>query len=347
MNLHEGILAVRSSAAMSRLDHVHNIRIRGDNAFAAIDRLFTRDLYLRDGQMIHGLLLDEAAHVFADCYLASDDEEFFLLAEGPERHELLDYLRRHSAAFDDVEILDAGDGHRLIGLDGPYAWEVLARLVGQEVVGLPYLTFFFFEDLLCCRAGKTGEFGYVIIAPEEAAEGTWGRLADAGRELDVAEVTLDVLDHCALENWFFNVRAEGRRPVMPLELQLQWRVSRRKQYVGSDALRERRQARVARRLTCLLSDSPIEVEDVVRYGAEELGQVVNAGFSPVRDDWVALALLDTAYAYPGIDDFRVGTEGIRARSVSPPVVNNRSLYVNPQVHSYATRHETDFPSLKR
>ncbi len=347
MNLRDGILAVRSSAAMSRLHHVHMVRIRGGGAFDAIDRIFTRDLYLRDGQMIHGLLLDEEARVFADCYLASDDQEFFLLGEGPDKHELLDYLRRHAATFADVEILDAGEGHRLIGLDGPYAWELLARLVGQEVVGLPYLTFFFFEELLCCRAGKTGEFGYVIIAPEHTADDTWERLANAGGDLRVAEVTLDVLDHCALESWFFNVRAEGRRPVTPLELQLQWRISRRKEYVGSSSLQERRKSPVAQRLTCLVSDSPIQVDDVVRHGAAVVGQVVNAGFSPVRDDWVTLALLDTEYAYPGIADFRVGTEEIRARSVSPPVVNNRSLYVNPQVHSYATRHETDFPALRR
>ncbi len=346
MNLRDGILTVRSSAAMSRLHHVHTVRVRGEGAFHAIDRMFTRDLYLRDGQMIHGLLLDEEGRVFADCYLASDEEEFFLLAEGPDKLELLDYLRRHAAPFA-VEIVDAGEGHRLIGLDGPYAWELLARLVGQEVVGLPYLTFFYFQDLLCCRAGKTGEFGYVIIAPEHAAQGTWERLADAGRDLDVAEVTLDVLDHCALESWFFNVRAEGRRRVAPLEFQLQWRISRRKEYVGSGALRERRKAPLAQRLTCLVSHAPMHVDDVVRHRAAELGPIVNAGYSPIRDDWVALALLDAEYAYPGIDDFAVGTETISARSVSPPVVNNRSLYVNPQVHSYATRHETDFPTLRR
>jgi glycine cleavage system aminomethyltransferase T len=347
MNLRDGILTVRSSVAMSRLQHVHLARIRGKHAFDALDSIFTRDLYLRDGQMLHGLLLDEEARVFADCYVASDDDEFFLLAEGPDKHQLLDYLRRHVGAFDDVEILDAGESHRLIGLDGPYAWELLAKLVGQEVVGLPYLTFFFFEDLLCCRAGKTGEYGYVIIVPEHAVDGTWARLADAGRDLDVVEVTLDVLDHCALENWFFNVRAEGRRPVMPLELQLQWRISGRKEFVGSEALREHRKVPVTRRLTCLVSDSPMQVDDVVRHGGADLGQIVSAGFSPVRDDWVALALLDAEYAYPGIGDFRVGMETAIARSVSPPVINNRSLYVNPQVHSYATRHETDFPALKR
>lgn len=346
MNLRDGILTVRSSAALSRLRHVHIVRIRGNGAFDAMDHTFTRDLYLRDGQLLHGLLLDEEARVFADCYLASDDGEFFLLAEGPPKPDLLDYLRRHSGAFNNVEI-DASEGHSLIGLDGPYAWELLARLVGQEVVGLPYLTFFFFEDLLCCRVGKTGEYGYVIVVPEQAAEGIWERLVSAGRDLDVAEVTLDVLDHCALEGWFFNVRAEGRRPVTPLELQLQWRLTRRKQFVGSGALQERRKTPVTRRLTCLVSDSPMQVDDVVQHGAAELGQIVNAGFSPVREDWVALALLNMEYAYPGIADFQVGTGKVRARSVSPPVINNRSLYVNPQVHTYATRHETDFPGLKR
>jgi hypothetical protein len=76
-----------------------------------------------------------------------------------------------------------------------------------------------------------------------------------------------------------------------------------------------------------------------------VGTVLHAGPLTVRSGWVALALMDVEYAYPGIPDLHVGAEGASARSVTPPVVNNRSLYVNPQVHSYASRHDDDFPPL--
>ena len=341
----EQLLTVRSSVALSRLEHVHYIRISGDGAYDAMDRVFPRELYLRDGQLSQGLLLDDEARVFADCYLGSDEDEFFLLAEGPGASELVEYLRRHSSEIDDVEIADAGETHAIVGLDGPYAWELMARLVGQEVIGLPYLTFFHFDHFMCYRAGKTGEYGYGLVVAREELEAVWEKVAELGRSLDVREVGLDVLDCCALENWFFNVRAEGRRAVTPLELQLQWRVSRQKEYVGSEALTRRRAKGIRQRLTYVLSDEPMNVDDTVHCDGEPIGEIVNADFSPIREDWVGLALLDIEYAFPGIATLRIGTESTPARTVSPPVINNRSLYVNPQVHSYVSREEDGFAPL--
>ena len=345
MDLPELVPALRSSVALSRLDHVRYLRVRGDGAHQAIDRVFPRRLYLRDGQLVQSVLLDDQASVFADCYLGSDQDEFFLLAEGPGPDELVEHLQRHSEGIDDVEIVNEGETHALIGVDGPYAWELIARLVGQEVIGLPYQTFFHFDQLICCRAGKTGEYGYAIIVAREHAEAVRGELADLGRPLDVAEAGLEALDLCALENWFFNIRGEGHRDLTPLELQLQWRVSRRKSYVGSEALQRRREQGVGRRVTSVASDAPIEVGDVVSCDGVTVGEIVNAAFSPLREDWVGLALLDMEYAFPDITTLRIAEAATAVRSVSPPFINNRSLYVNPQVHSYASRHEDDFPPV--
>ena len=345
MDTADGVRAVRNSVTLCRPEHLTYVRLRGDAVFDAVDHLYPREIYLRDGQLNHGLLLDPDGGVVADCYLGSDEDEFFLLAETAAGVDLMAHMTEHTAGFTDLELADESPGHGCIGIDGPYAWELMADLVGQEVIGLPYLTFFHFGEVLCCRVGRTGEYGYVLIVPLDGLEPLWARVRDAAGALDGRVVGTDVIDACALENWFFNVRAEGVRERTPLELQLQWRVSRRKEFVGSAALAERRLRGIDSRLTCLVGEQPMHVKDPVVHGGGRVGEVLDAGYSHIRNDWIALALLDLDYAHPGIHGFQVGDAPCVARSVSPPVVNNRSLYVNPQVHTYATREETEFPAL--
>ena len=74
--------------------------------------------------------------------------------------------------------------------------------------------------------------------------------------------------------------------------------------------------------------------------------IIGAGAAGLH---LALALIDVAWAYPGITSFQVGRPAgaTAARSVSPPVLNNRSLSVSPQLHSYATRQDHVMPDMVR
>lgn len=341
----EGARAIRSSVTVTRLDHVRHVRVRGGGAYDAVDRIFPRELYIRDGQLSQSLLLNEDGTVFADCYVGSDDDELFFLAEGPAEEELVQHIRGYGEDVEDVEVMAMDATHGLIGLDGPYAWELMSRLVGPEVIGLPYLTFFHFEGVACCRVGKTGEYGYALITRRDAMDGLWDELLRLGTSLDVGTADLGALDACALESWFFNIRGEGRHDVTPLELQLQWRISRRKTFVGAASLRHRLREGVRRRLTCLRGHAPMADGDSVTFEGECVGTVLNTVAETMGDGWVASALIDVELAQPWIDGLTVGEGGVEARSVTPPVVNNRSLYVNPQVHSYASRGQDDFPPI--
>lgn len=129
----------------------------------------------------------------------------------------------------------------------------------------------------------------------------------------------------------------------PLELQLQWRTARGRAYVGSSALEARRAAGPRRRLTTMTSASPFRDGETVTLFGEPVGTIVNAGEAPLEGAWIGLALVDVAWAHSGIDDFVVGDRA--ARSLTPPLPNNRSLFVNPQQHAYATRDEIEFPPL--
>src|SRR6185295_17212971 len=84
------------------------------------------------------------------------------------------------------------------------------------------------------------------------------RLGEVGAPLDLARVSLEALDVCALESWHFSMRTiEGwTSPLTPIELQLQWRVGYARAFVGAEALRAHRlSAKV--RATCFLTAEPI------------------------------------------------------------------------------------------
>lgn len=172
-----------------------------------------------------------------------------------------------------------------------------------------------------------------------------------GAAFALAPVGLAALDQCALENGFFNIRAEGRAGLTPLELQLQWRVSYKKDYVGSQALLARREAGCARRVTWALGppETALAAGDAVYLDEQRIGSLVNAGYVVPCGVYAALALLERPYACAGISGFTVETAAGRVpiRTVSPPLLNNRSVYVNPQHHRYATRHELALPRLAR
>lgn len=348
MTLSEEVNALRYSVGLSRLTHVHYLAVTGPRAPDVIDRLVSGLLRVRDGQAMHTLLLTDDARPLADAYVARNDEEFLLLAEGPSREELVAHVHRHLPSDGSAQLEDRSASHAIIGVDGPYAWELLGATLDPEVIGLPFLTFYHHRQWLCYRAGKTGEYGYGVIGPRDDIDQLEQSMRTMGEAYDLVNVGLDALDQCALENWFFNIRREGREDVTPIELQLQWRVSYRKDFTGSTALRERRAAGATVRLTCIIAGEAVAPGDMVMVGDTRAGSIVNAGYSDVRGDWVALALLDRSLAYPGIDCHVVSAGGAGprpARTVSPPVLQNRSLVVSPQLHSYATRAEYPAPPL--
>jgi len=336
--------AVRASVALSAQLHVRCLRVRGEGASQLLERACPRELFVRDSQMLHTLLLDEAATTAADVYVCRDDEAFLLMVEERPGFSAGDHLRA-AAGPASVEIQPLDETHQLVSLDGPYAWELMAELVGPHVVGLPYMSFFHGEGQgwTCFRAGKTGEYGYALLVERPRAAELVARIQELGRSFDLEEVGQDALDQCALENGFFNIRREGSAGLTPLELQLQWRVSRRKAgFIGAEALARHLKEPPRRRVQCVTSPGPLAAGDAVSFEGRPVGTLLNAGRSPSLGAWVGLALLELPFASPGVDlEVGAGT----ARTASPPLLLNRSLLVSPHRDSYHNRTARDLPPL--
>lgn len=343
--LADEIKAIRTATAVSEANHISIVRLSGDDAFEVLDRTCSCDLYLQDAQMRFALLLTEDGRTLADIYVCRDDEDYLVVAEGISRQTLVDIFRQSDKR---IEVRDLGEEYDMLSLHGPFAWEFLAEFAGPDVIGLPYLSLFHLEASTCFRGGKTGEYGYDLLVPKNEVKSVRDKLFEVGSAFDLKEVSLDAVDLCSFENWFFNARKEGQLGLGPLELGLQWRVSYGKEYVGSNALAARRKEGAKQRTTCALSRSLLPKAPVFTKQGNEIGRVLRSEYSPTIDAYMNMVLLDCAYAYSGIDAYVVKAEGtpeVQILTVSPPVINNRSLYVNAQKHSYATRETHAFPPL--
>lgn len=335
--LAEEIRALRISTGLSWRPDVARMVVSGPGAWDVVDRVCSTDLYLRDCQLRHTLMLDDDGRAIADVYVGNDDDKFLLMAEGLSADALRSHVAAHAPEGASYELVDLARTHELLAIDGPFAWEVLATLEGPEVVGFPFLSLYHpREGSTYVRAGKTGEYGYSLLVPRQEAPELWRAILAAGAPLNLREVGVHSLWHTEFENRFFNIHREGRAPrCSPIELQLQWRLAREdKQYVGRDALRARR---VTHRATALVASAALKPGDPVTYQDRAIGSVIEAQLSETIGLPIGLALIENELAHSGIDRFAAG--GVPVRTVSPPFVNNLSLYVNLQRDAWATRGE--------
>lgn len=331
--------AIRTAVAMARTGTTQLVRLRGEGARQTALWALASRLHLRDAQARQSLLLDEHGHPIADVLVCADDEDFLLLVEGPV--DAVTHLRTHARG--EVAVENLSEHHDVIELHGPWAWELVAEVLGSDLVALPYLNFFRIDAGYCVRAGRTGEFGYHVIVERAHADALYARFLDMGRAFDLVEVGRDALSLAGFENWFFD---PWHVPpgATPIELQLEWRLADDRDHLGRAALEQRR-PQSTHRLLCLLCEHEIAAGDAVVLGKRAIGEIVRAAWSHARGEWIASALVERAFAHGGIDRFAV--RGKRVRSAAPPLIDNRSLYVDPRRHSYRTREELRFGPLAR
>lgn len=345
--------ALRTRVAWTRLDGVRVLAVRGDDARAALLHLLPSPLHLRDAQVRESLLLDAAGRPLADVLVCADDEDYLLLVEGLDADALEDHVRENLPAGVEPELEPLSDRYEIVSLHGPWAWELIAEVLGADLMALPYLNFFRIDEGYCVRAGKTGEFGYDVVVERHRADSLVEKLEAAGREYGLVRASAETLSLARFEGWFFDPAfvPEGATPV---ELQLQWRLDPNRSWLGKEAVDARRASPDRQRLTCLSADGELAPGDVVLAGEQPIGRVVRAAFSPLRGEWIASALLDVAWAHGGIDRYHAEhasgaprSDATRVRTMVPPLVDNRSLHVDPRRHTYRTSDELTFGPLAR
>ena len=211
----------------------------------------------------------------------------------------------------------------------------MKKIFGADVIGLPYLSIenyqFAGEPIRFIRAGKTSEFGYLLIAPVKIAAQLFDTLKAEVEERGGRLVGADAHDALRLEGRFFNIFREGERVRDPLSLGLQWMIDLEKEnFSGSAAIKERRAAGLNQKIIGLAADAgctTLKTGAKIFHEGKAVGEVVTDGVSYVLNQPLALGLLPLDIAFSGLE-FRVGSaEGAVVRSISMPPIMPKSLTV--------------------
>ena len=325
---------VRDSVALTDFSFVRRYRLPTDQGIDLLDALLPGNVArIRYGRVMQTFLADDDGRLLADCYVANNDEELILLCESAAPDDLTARIIREADKEGIAQ--DLTDSHVLLSIDGFNAWAVVKDLFGADVLGLPYLSVELYpfgeEQVYLFRAGKTSEFGYLLMAPTTVGERLFDAVRDAVARQGGGQCGVEVHDSLRLEGRFFNIHTEGLRVGDPLVLGLQWMMDLEKSdYRGAAAILKRRAEGLSRKVIGVLAppgEERLKVGARLFHGADEVAEVVADAFSPALGSRVALAVFRIEMAYAGLA-FNLGSpQGPEVRTISMPPIMAKSLSV--------------------
>jgi len=326
---------IRNGAGLTDFSFMQMYSIPEEAAVTVLDELFAGNIArVRFGRMLHTFLADDDGHLIADCYIANNDEEFIIVCESIVSDTALHEFFERKGAFK-AGLKDITGEHVLLSVDGYQAWAVIKERFGVDTLGLPYLSIEVYQfngvDVRLFRAGKTSEFGYLVMAPKEAGEGLFDAFLASVRKHGGGLCGVSVHNDLRLEGRFFNIHAEGLSVRNPLCLGLQWMIDFGKEkFSGKEAVDKRREAGLAKKIIGIRSNAGPELFSVgseIYNSGRPVATIEAACYSPTLDCRVGLALFPVDIAYSGLV-FRLGSaDGPAVATISMPPIMPRSLTV--------------------
>jgi aminomethyltransferase len=220
-------------------------------------------------------------------------------------------------------VTDRHTEYAVLAVQGPRSAAVLAAL------GLPsehgYMSFerglLGGTELTVCRTGYTGEHGYELVVPWDAAGPVWDAILAQGAR----PAGLGARDTLRTEMGYPLHGQDLSLSITPVQARLGWAVGWAKPaFWGREVLLAEKAAGPRRTLWGLESlDRGIPRPHMpVLRGDEQVGEVTSGTFSPTRRVGIALALLDTASGLGEGGAVEVDVRGRRSRMriVKPPFV---------------------------
>ncbi|MET3774184.1 glycine cleavage system aminomethyltransferase GcvT [Arthrobacter nitrophenolicus] len=317
--------AVRKSAGLFDLSHMGEVWVTGPQAAAFLDyALVGKISAMPVGKAKYSLICNEDGGIIDDLITyrrpaAADGTDVFLVVPNAGNATVVAEALADRAASFDVQVRDASAETSLIAVQGPKAEELLLRLVPaashNEVTDLKYyaavevplLVGGAGQELLVARTGYTGEDGFEIFVPNDAAPALWQALIAIADEGELTPAGLASRD---------SLRLEAGMPLYGNELSLQGdpfaaglgpvvALSKEGDFVGKAALAAKKEAGAGttsgRRLVGLkgLGRRAGRAHYPVLKDGVPVGEVTSGQPSPTLGYPVAMAYVDVEHTAPG------------------------------------------------
>jgi aminomethyltransferase len=291
----------RESAALFDVSHMGQVELRGpmgpEGVDAALETLVPADVRgLPEGRQRYTLFTNAAGGILDDLIVArlagaDGPGRLFLVVNAARKADDLAHLR---ANLPGVEVREL-TGRALIALQGPKAVDALARrapaaaklrflsIAEMDVAGVPAIV---------SRSGYTGEDGFEISLPAEAAEGVARALLG---EPEVEAAGLGARDSLRLEAGLCLYGHDLTPDIGPVEAGLAWTIGARRReeggFPGAEAILKRLANGVARRRVGLKPEGRAPVREgapLLDDDGRTVGFVTSGGFGPTVGGPVAM-----------------------------------------------------------
>jgi aminomethyltransferase len=326
---------VRDAVGITDFSYMQKFRVPEEKGLDFLDGLVAGNAAkVRFGRVLHTFLSSESGDIVADCFIANNDEELILLCESLVDDAALSSILNANGA-QEAGLTNLSEDHVVLSVDGYKAWAVIKDLFGTDIVGLPYLSIerygFEGQDIRLFRAGKTSEFGYLVMAPVSCAKALLARLSELAFRHGGGLCGSAVHNDLRLEGRFFNIFAEGAIVHDPLVLGLQWMIDFDKdKFLGREAIFARRSTGLTEKIIGIGFDGPVESlapGTPIFDHNDNISKVVASCFSHVLQSSVGLAMFPIAVAYSGLS-FNLGSpDGPEIKTISMPPIMPKSLSV--------------------
>lgn len=290
--------AVRRDAGMFDVSHMTVVDVRGPDAKRFLQYLLANDVgkLQFEGKALYSAMLNPEAGVIDDLIVYLMAWGYRLVVNCGTRAKDLAWMNLQAKDFA-VEILERpelamiaiqgpnarGKFHSLLSPSDAAAAEKLAVFSGSFLSGER-------ADWFVARTGYTGEDGYEVMVPAEAAEGLWRSLVDAG----VRPCGLGARDTLRLEAGMNLYGHEMNDTVSPLMANMAWTIawSEGRDFIGRAALEMAKAAGMREKLVGLVMQERGVLRDgyaVLVAGVDRQGVITSGSFSPTLGYSIALA----------------------------------------------------------
>jgi len=294
-------LHCRQQAGLFDVSHMGQLRLTGEGAAAYLESLVPVDIIdLPAGKQRYAFFTNEQGGILDDLMVANMGDSLFIVVNAACKNQDTAHLKKYLPKTLTLEILE---DRALLALQGPKAAQILSQLA-PSVCNMTFMDIqsiqLLDETCYVSRSGYTGEDGYEISVPADAAD----KLARALLAFEEVEwIGLGARDSLRLECGLCLYGHDLDETTTPVEASLLWAISksRRKDgtrpggFPGSDIiLKQISTKEVTRKRTGLvgLSRAPIR-EGSVLFDANDnqIGIVTSGTFGPSISTPVAMAYL--------------------------------------------------------
>jgi aminomethyltransferase len=306
-----GILAehaqCRERAALFDVSHMGQIALRHaqgvERAAEALERLTPAGVTtLPEGKARYALFTNDRGGVLDDLIVGHAGDHLFLVVNASRAEADAALLEAGLAGTGvSVERLDRA----LLAVQGPSAWRAV-ETIAPEALALRFMetatAAWKGADLRISRLGYTGEDGFEISCPPEAAVA----LAEALiAHPSVAPAGLGARDSLRLEACLPLYGADLDETVTPVEAGLGWSIPKRRlaagDFPGAAVIARETAEGPRRRLVAIRPDdkAPARAGAEITVDGAVVGRVTSGGFGPTVGGPVSLGLVEAAHARPG------------------------------------------------